>query len=76
MPDAQIAITWARATTPGGEDLIFHSGLTGSHHSYVGYCPRTGRGLAYVVNSAPTGEQLLTLQGDLVTKLLDDEVSP
>lgn len=76
MPDAQIAITWARATTPGGEDLIFHSGLTGSHHSYVGYCPRTGRGLAYVVNSAPTGEQLLTLQGDLVTKLLDDEASP
>ena len=55
MPDAQVAITWIRAMTPGGEDLIFHNGLTGSHHSFVGYCPRTGRGLAYIVNSAPTG---------------------
>lgn len=75
MPDAQIAITWARATTVGGEDLIFHSGLTGSHHSYVGFCPRTGRGLAYVVNSVPTGAQLVTLQGDLVSALLDGGAS-
>lgn len=73
MPDAQVAITWIRATTAGGEELIFHNGLTGSHHSYVGYCPRTGRGLAYLVNSVPTGAQLLTLQGDLVTALLDEE---
>lgn len=71
MPEAQIAITWALATTVGGEDLIFHSGLTGSHHSYVGYCPRTGRGLAYLVNSVPTGAQLVRLQGDLVAELLD-----
>ena len=75
MPEAQIAITWALATTVGGEDLIFHSGLTGSHHSYVGYCPRTGRGLAYVVNSVPTGAQLVTLQGDLVAALLDGGAS-
>lgn len=75
MPDAQIAITWALATTVGGEDLIFHSGLTGSHHSYVGFCPRTGRGLAYVVNSVPTGAQLVTLQGDLVSSLLDGGAS-
>lgn len=72
MPEAQIAITWAHATTVGGEELIFHSGLTGSHHSYVGYCPGTGRGLAYVVNSVPTGAQLVTLQGDLVSMLLDE----
>ena len=72
MPDAQVAITWIRATTPGGEDLIFHNGLTGSHHCFVGYCPRTGRGLAYIVNSAPTGAQLLMLQGDLVRTLLDE----
>lgn len=72
MPEAQIAITWVRATTAGGEELIFHNGLTGSHHSYVGYCPRTGRGLAYVVNSVPTGAQLVTLQGDLVSALLDE----
>jgi CubicO group peptidase (beta-lactamase class C family) len=72
MPDAQIAITWIRATTPGGADLIFHNGLTGSHHAFVGYCPRTGRGLAYIVNSAPTGAQLLMLQGDLVRTLLDE----
>nr|WP_255436530.1 serine hydrolase domain-containing protein [Tessaracoccus sp. MC1756] len=76
MPDAQIAITWMRATTVAGEDLIFHNGLTGSHHAYVGYCPRTGRGVAYLVNSAPTGPQLLTLQGDLVTALLDEEQQP
>lgn len=75
MPDAQIAITWALATTVGGEDLIFHSGLTGSHHSYVGYCPRTKRGVAYVVNSVPTGAQLVTLQGDLVSTLLDGEAA-
>nr|WP_272902559.1 serine hydrolase domain-containing protein [Brevibacterium daeguense] len=75
MPDAQIAITWVLATTPGGEDLIFHSGLTGSHHSFVGYCPRTRRGLAYIVNSAPTGAQLLMLQGDLVETLLDEGAS-
>lgn len=73
MPDAQVAITWIRASTAGGEELIFHNGLTGSHHSYVGYCPRTGRGLAYLVNSAPSGEQLLMLQGDLVSALLDGE---
>lgn len=73
MPDAQIAITWVRATTAGGEELIFHNGLTGSHHSYVGYCPRTGRGLVYLVNSVPTGAQLLRLQGDLVSDLLDRE---
>ncbi|WP_181578496.1 serine hydrolase domain-containing protein [Arthrobacter sp. AQ5-05] len=72
MPDAKIAITWVLAKTPAGEDLIFHNGLTGSHHSYVGYCPRTGRGLAYLVNSVPTGEQLLMLQGDLVKTLLDE----
>ena len=72
MPDAQIAITWIRDTTPGGEDLIFHNGLTGSHHCFVGYCPGTGRGLAYIVNSAPTGAQLLMLQGDLVRTLLDE----
>lgn len=72
MPEAQIAITWVRATTPAGNELVFHSGLTGSHHAYVGYCPGTGRGLAYVVNSAPTGEQLLMLQGDLVGALLDE----
>ncbi len=72
MPKARIAITWVLATTPGGEDLIFHNGLTGSHHSFVGYCPRTGRGLAYLVNSVPTGAQLLMLQGDLVTTLLDE----
>ena len=72
MPDAEIAITWALATTVGGEDLIFHNGLTGSHHSYVGYCPRTGRGLAYLVNSVPSGAQLLMLQGDLVKTLLDE----
>lgn len=72
MPDAQVAITWIRATTPGGEDLIFHNGLTGSHHSFAGYCPRTGRGLAYLVNSVPTGKQLVTLQGDLVRTLLDE----
>ena len=72
MPDAQVAITWIRDTTPGGEDLIFHNGLTGSHHCFVGYCPRTGRGLAYLVNSAPTGAQLLMLQGDLVRTLLDE----
>lgn len=75
MPDAQIAITWALATTVGGEDLIFHSGLTGSHHAYVGYCPRTKRGVAYVVNSVPTGAQLVTLQGDLVSTLLDGEAA-
>ena len=75
MPEAQIAITWVRATTAGGEELIFHNGLTGSHHSYVGYCPRTGRGLAYVVNSVPTGAQLVTLQGDLVAALLDEGAS-
>ncbi|MEO6956785.1 MAG: serine hydrolase domain-containing protein [Antricoccus sp.] len=72
MPDAKVAITWILATTPGGEDLIFHNGLTGSHSSFVGYCPRTGRGLAYLVNSAPTGAQLLMLQGDLVKTLLDE----
>jgi len=72
MPDAQMSITWVRASTAGGEELIFHNGLTGSHHSYVGFCPRTGRGLAYVVNSVPTGAQLLTLQGDLVSSLLDE----
>lgn len=72
MPEAQMSITWARASTAGGEELIFHNGLTGSHHSYVGFCPRTGRGLAYVVNSVPTGAQLLTLQGDLVSALLDE----
>jgi CubicO group peptidase (beta-lactamase class C family) len=71
MPDAEVAITWIRATTPGGEPLVFHNGLTGSHHSFVGYCPGTGRGLAYLVNSAPTGAQLLRLQGDLVRTLLD-----
>ncbi len=75
MPEAQIAITWVRATTPGGEDLIFHNGLTGSHHSFVGYCPRTGRGLAYIVNSVPTGAQLVMLQGDLVGALLDEGAS-
>jgi CubicO group peptidase (beta-lactamase class C family) len=74
MPEAQVAITWIRALTPGGEDMIFHNGLTGSHHSFVGYCPRTGRGLAYLVNSAPTGAQLLMLQGDLVRRLLDEGV--
>ena len=72
MPDARIGITWVLATTPAGEDLIFHNGLTGSHHSYVGYCPRTGRGLAYLINSVPSGAQLLMLQGDLVTTLLDE----
>lgn len=72
MPEAQVAITWILATTPGGADLIFHNGLTGSHHSFVGYCPRTGRGLAYLVNSVPTGAQLVMLQGDLVRTLLDD----
>jgi hypothetical protein len=55
MPEAQVAITWIRATTPRGEDMTFHNGLTGSHHSFVGFCPRTGRGLAYLVNSVPTG---------------------
>jgi CubicO group peptidase (beta-lactamase class C family) len=72
MPEAQVAITWIRALTPGGADMVFHNGLTGSHHSFVGYCPATGRGLAYLVNSAPTGAQLLMLQGDLVRALLDD----
>jgi CubicO group peptidase (beta-lactamase class C family) len=72
MPEAQVAITWMRALTPGGAEMIFHNGLTGSHHAFVGYCPRSGRGLAYVVNSAPTGAQLLMLQGDLVTALLDE----
>lgn len=72
MPEAQMTITWVRAATAGGEELVFHNGLTGSHHSYVGYCPRTGRGLAYLVNSAPTGAQLLRLQGDLVSALLDE----
>jgi CubicO group peptidase (beta-lactamase class C family) len=72
MPEAQVAITWFRATTPGGADMVFHNGLTGSHHSFVGYCPHTGRGLAYLVNSAPTGAQLLMLQGDLVRALLDE----
>lgn len=75
MPEAQIAITWVRATTPGGEELVFHNGLTGSHHCFVGYCPGTGRGLAYIVNSVPTGAQLLMLQGDLVGALLDEEAS-
>jgi CubicO group peptidase (beta-lactamase class C family) len=74
MPEAQVAITWILATTPGGADMIFHNGLTGTHHSFVGYCPRTGRGLAYLVNSAPTGKQLLMLQGDLVRALLDEGV--
>jgi CubicO group peptidase (beta-lactamase class C family) len=72
MPEAQVAITWFRATTPGGANMVFHNGLTGSHHSFVGYCPRTGRGLAYLVNSRPTGKQLLMLQGDLVRALLDE----
>jgi hypothetical protein len=72
MPEAQVAITWIRATTPQGADLVFHNGLSGSYHSFVGYCPGTGRGLAYLVNSAPTGAQLLMLQGDLVQALLDD----
>jgi CubicO group peptidase (beta-lactamase class C family) len=72
LPDAQVAITWILATTPGGADLVFHNGLTGSHHAFVGYCPQTGRGLAYLVNSAPTGRQLLMLQGDLVGALLDE----
>jgi CubicO group peptidase (beta-lactamase class C family) len=74
MPEAQVAITWIWATTPGGADMIFHNGLTGSHHCFVGYCPRTGRGLAYLVNSRPTGAQLLMLQGDLVRTLLDEGV--
>lgn len=72
LPEAQVAITWILATTPGGEDLVFHNGLTGSHHAFVGFCPRTGRGLAYLVNSVPTGAQLLMLQGDLVRALLDE----
>jgi CubicO group peptidase (beta-lactamase class C family) len=72
MPEAQVAITWIRAGTPGGADMIFHNGLTGTHHSFVGYCPQTGRGLAYVVNSRPTGKQLLMLQGDLVRTMLDE----
>jgi CubicO group peptidase (beta-lactamase class C family) len=75
MPEAQVAITWIRARTPGGADMIFHNGLTWSHYCFVGYCPLTGRGLAYLVNSAPTGAQLLMLQGDLVRALLDEVVS-
>jgi hypothetical protein len=55
--------------------MVFHNGLTGSHHAFVGYCPRTRRGLAYVVNSSPTGAQLLMLQGDLVRTLLDEGAS-
>jgi hypothetical protein len=58
--------------TPGGADMIFHNGLTGSHHSFVGYCPGTGRGLVYLVNSRPTGAQLVMLQGGLVRALLDE----
>lgn len=72
MPEAQVAITWFRADSPGGEPMVFHNGLTGSHHAFVGYCPRTRRGLAYLVNSSPTGGQLLMLQGDLVRTLLDE----
>jgi CubicO group peptidase (beta-lactamase class C family) len=74
MPEAHVAITWILALTPGGEEMIFHNGLTGSHHAFVGYCPRTGRGLAYVVNAVPSGAQLLMLQGDLVRALLDEGV--
>lgn len=72
MPDAKIGISWVLATTPAGHDLVFHSGLTGSHHCFVGFSRATGRGLAYVVNSAPSGEQLLMLQGDLVRALVDE----
>ena len=65
MPDAVVAIAWIRATTPGGAGMIFHNGLTGSHHSFVAPAPGPDRpGLAYLVNSAPTGKQLLMLQGD------------
>jgi CubicO group peptidase (beta-lactamase class C family) len=73
MPEAQVAITWIRAMTPGGADMVFHNGLSGSYHSFVGYCPQTGCGLAYLVNSRPTGAQLLMLQGGLVGTLLDEK---
>jgi CubicO group peptidase (beta-lactamase class C family) len=76
LPDAQVAITWIHATTPAGQHLVFHNGLTRSHHAFVGYCPGTGRGLAYLVNSVPTGAQLLMLQGDLAGTLLDEGLRP
>lgn len=72
--DAQMSITWVVTTTPAGNDLVFHNGLTGSHHAYAGFSRTTGRGVAYLVNNVPTGAQLSGLQGELVVSLLDKGV--
>lgn len=55
--DEQIGMGWFLAGSPE-KPVIWHSGATAGSHSFVGYCPRTGTGIALMLNDQRACEPL------------------
>jgi CubicO group peptidase (beta-lactamase class C family) len=47
----QIGLGWHIVRKPYGQ-VIWHNGGTGGYHSFMGFSPETGRGVAVLANSA------------------------
>lgn len=52
--NSKIGLNWFSWTTPGGVDIVYHSGNTGGYSSYLGFDPVRGVGVIMLTNQAGT----------------------
>jgi serine-type D-Ala-D-Ala carboxypeptidase/endopeptidase len=51
---SRIGLNWMSSKTPGGVNIVYHSGNTGGFSAYVGFDPVRGVGVVMLTNQAAT----------------------
>ena len=64
IPGGKIGLGWHI----GDRGVVWHNGQTGGYHSYVGFDPKTGRGVVILSN---TGNGIVDAIGSKILELLD-----
>ncbi|GAA4533775.1 serine hydrolase domain-containing protein [Amycolatopsis samaneae] len=67
--DAQqaIGVYWFLRPLPGGgREMVWHNGATGGFHSFTGFCPESGTGVAVLTNIARGDNELETIGAGLL----------
>ncbi|MFZ1988253.1 MAG: serine hydrolase [Alphaproteobacteria bacterium] len=48
----EIGLIWMTVTGKGGGKIVWHNGETGGYHSFIGFDPKTKKGVVVLANSA------------------------
>ena len=68
-PALAIALGWLIATTPAGNEVVWHNGGTGGYRTFIGFEPKKGVGVVVLTN-------ISTSSDDLAREILDPSLVP